>query len=186
MASSPRKKQPEQVRLRLLQATAEIAAQSGLEAVTTAEVAKRAGVTSGGLFHHFASKKDLIDELLNSFMDSFEAHLEQLIKQDPDPRGRFCRAYLLGSQSFEHPLYEASLQEPVYMEMSRNAELSKRWLAWLDKQLAKHGPEKDPVLGAIIRYATDGLCVEDYSSIPVNPEDRRAVVDRLVEWTRQL
>lgn len=186
MTSQPRKKQPEQVRLKLLQATAEIIAQHGLEGVTTAEVAKRAGVTSGGLFHHFPSKKHLIDELINAFMGAFEAHLEELIKQDPDPRGRFTRAYLHGCLSFEHPLFNANLLEAIWSATNRDENLCGRWMTWVDKQLAKYGLESDPILSAIIRYATDGLSMEAFTMASLNAEKRQLVINRLVEWTRQL
>ena len=53
-----RKKQPEQVRRSLLDCAAQIAVEQGLASVTIQAVAEAAGVTKGGLFHHFASKRN--------------------------------------------------------------------------------------------------------------------------------
>ena len=52
-----RKKQPEQVRRTLLDCAARIAAEQGIANVTVQAVAEAAGVTKGGLFHHFPEQK---------------------------------------------------------------------------------------------------------------------------------
>jgi len=49
-----KKKQPEQVRRNLLDCTAKIAAEQGVAKVTIDAVAKAAGITKGGLLHHFS------------------------------------------------------------------------------------------------------------------------------------
>jgi len=48
---------------RLLSAALELFAEQGLEGASTANIAKRAGVANGTLFHHFTSKQTLIAEL---------------------------------------------------------------------------------------------------------------------------
>ena len=185
MASS-RKKQPREVRSRLLKATAEVAAEQGLDAVTIAEVSKRAGVTSGGLFHHFPSKKHLIDELINSCTLLFEKTIEELISRDPEPRGRFARAYLLASNREEALCQASSQMGNVLMAMTRDPEMSARWEAWLETQMKKYGPESDPVLGDIIRYASDGLWMEGLVMASPDNDRRQAAIDRLLEMTYKL
>ena len=185
MAAS-RKKQPQEVRSRLLKATAEVAAEQGLDAVTIAEVSKRAGVTSGGLFHHFPSKKHLIDELINACTLSFENRIEKLISQDPEPRGRFTRAYLLASNCEADYCEESAHIGNVLMAMNRDPEISRRWMGWLEDQMKKYGAEDDPVLGDIIRYAADGLWLEEYIMKTVDKVRRQTVMDRLLKMTRTL
>ncbi len=186
MVSVPRKKQPEQVRLKLLQATAEIAAERGLEFVTTAEVAKRAGVTSGALFHHFPSKKHLIDEMILNFTKDLEALIEEAVKRDPEPRGRFTRAYLVTSCACDHTSDDCKLLGAITTAMNRDADLAELWVGWMERQMEKYGGEDDPVLAAIIRYAADGLWMESFAVPCANPETRRAAIQKLMEWTRQL
>ena len=183
---SVRKKQPQEVRARLLKATAEVASEQGLESVTIAEVSKRAGVTSGGLFHHFHTKKELIDELISTCMSSFENKIAELAAEYPDPRGRFDRAYLAASNAEECGLFENSQMGNILMAMNRNPDLSRRWLNWTDQQMEKHGPERDPILGEIIRYASDGLWLEQYSMETIDPERRQTVIDRLIGLSRLL
>ncbi|MBP8939478.1 MAG: helix-turn-helix transcriptional regulator, partial [Agrobacterium sp.] len=56
-----RKKQPEIVRRSLLDCAAKLAADQGVAALSIQAVADAAGVTKGGLFHHFASKQALLE-----------------------------------------------------------------------------------------------------------------------------
>ncbi len=186
MASLPRRKQPQQVRRNLLNAAAEIASEHGLEFVTTAEVAKRAGVTSGGLFHHFPSKKHLIDEMINAFMKSVETCIEDLIKKDPDPRGRFTRAYLVSSYGYDPRSVDNRLLGAIITAMNRDPELAEPWADWMEKQMEKYDQEKDPILASIVRYAADGLWMEIFAASHVDFEKRQAAFQRLMDWTRQL
>lgn len=181
-----RKKQPEQVRRSILQAATDIASERGLEFVTTTEVARRAGVTSGGFFHHFPSKKHLIIELITSFMKNFEDLIEEQLLNDPEVRGRFTRAYLIASYKYNHKHNDSRLLGAIITVLNRNDELAEMWASWLDRQMKKYGREKDPVLGSIIRYAADGLWMEIYASPDINAEKQQAALNRLMEWTTQL
>jgi DNA-binding transcriptional regulator YbjK len=54
-----RQKQPEAVRRALLEQAARLAVEQGVAAVTVQAIADAAGVTKGGLTHHFPSKQAL-------------------------------------------------------------------------------------------------------------------------------
>lgn len=186
MISPGRKKQPQEVRRNLLKAATDIAAERGLEFVTTTEVARRAGVTSGGLFHHFPSKKHLIDELIAGCIDNFERLIEEQLLDDPEVRGRFTRAYLMASYKYNRRHNDNKLLGAIVTALNRDGELGKIWAAWLERQMKKYGREEDPVLGSIIRYAADGLWMEVYASPTRNIKKQRAALERLLEWTKQL
>ncbi|MGO7697024.1 TetR/AcrR family transcriptional regulator, partial [Rhizobium leguminosarum] len=66
MVDSPRnrKKQPDVVRQALLDCATKLALEHGLAAVSFQAVASAAGVTKGGLFHHFPYKRLLIGEVV--------------------------------------------------------------------------------------------------------------------------
>ncbi len=53
------RREPDEKRERLLAAAREVFAASGFSGATTAEIAARAGVSEGILFHHFGSKREL-------------------------------------------------------------------------------------------------------------------------------
>jgi hypothetical protein len=56
-----KKKQPQMVRLRILEAAAKVTVKRGLGGLTLELVAKEAGVSKGGLIHHYSSKSALIN-----------------------------------------------------------------------------------------------------------------------------
>lgn len=88
---------------RLLAAAAEVFAQRGYDGAGVAEIARRAGVTTGAIYSRYAGKADLLaaaldartlDEFDELFADHrFEGRMEdiltvagsQLVKRDPDP-----------------------------------------------------------------------------------------------------
>ncbi len=186
MTTVTRKKQPEQVRRNLLRAAADIASEHGLEHVTTAEVARRAGVTSGGLFHHFPSKKHLIDEMVLTCIKHYEKHIEELVGEDPEPRGRFARAYLVSAYTYDPLGGDNKLMGALITAMNRDSGLAELWSDWLKAQIRKYGRESDPVLAAIIRYAADGLWMESFAVPHSSSENRQAAIRTLMEWTLRL
>ncbi|GAA1229969.1 AcrR family transcriptional regulator [Microbacterium phyllosphaerae] len=52
------------VRRRILDACTEVFAETGYRATTMKEIAERAGISEGGLAHHFASKSELLTAVL--------------------------------------------------------------------------------------------------------------------------
>ena len=58
-----RQRNSEDKQQRLLNAALELFVEQGLEGASTANIAKRAGVANGTLFHHFSNKKMLITQL---------------------------------------------------------------------------------------------------------------------------
>src|SRR6478735_6639526 len=73
---------------------AAIAMDHGVSGVTVQAVAAAAGVTKGGLFHHFGSKQALIEGLFADLLARVDAEIDAAIETDPKPRGSFTRAYV--------------------------------------------------------------------------------------------
>jgi len=67
-----RKKQPDIVRHDLLHSAITLAAREGVSALALHQVAEAAGVTKGGLLHHFPSKQHLLDALVDHVVADFE------------------------------------------------------------------------------------------------------------------
>ncbi len=61
------RRQPEAKRELLLASARVLFADKGFDATSTAEVARHAGVSEGILFHHFGSKKGLLEQLAEEF-----------------------------------------------------------------------------------------------------------------------
>lgn len=176
-----RKKQPQLVRAQLLEATAQIVAECSPGGLTLDRVARRAGVSKGGLIHHFPSKQALIEGLFAAIVQSFENTLAALIAQDDDPRGRFTRAYVAAVLAPCAGTIECRLMDACALALTGDPALHGAWQAWMRDQMARHGEDPDNVLGCILRYAADGIWLEARTPPVGFPlKDRRAVVERLV------
>jgi AcrR family transcriptional regulator len=160
LSAHHRKKQPEQVRRALLDCAAQIAAEQGAAAITIQAVADRAGVTKGGLLHHFDSKQALLAAVFKDLLDKMDQEIERTLADDPQARGRFTRAYvracfsdrLLGDRSLWGALSVAIVSEPALRAL---------WSAWLDRRMARHAEtDGDPRLIAV-RLAADGVWLAD-------------------------
>lgn len=88
------KKDPENVRRRLLNSTASMMAARGFAGVSISEIASDAGVTKGGLFHHFSSKQELIAAVFEDELEQLNVLIEDFMACDHCGYGRFTRAYI--------------------------------------------------------------------------------------------
>ncbi|OWJ67399.1 TetR/AcrR family transcriptional regulator [Inquilinus limosus] len=70
----------------LLRAAAELLQEVGFSGTTTALIARRAGVTTGALHHHFATKDDLMLGVLDRMTERVLHRIEQQDHVTPDGR----------------------------------------------------------------------------------------------------
>ena len=165
MASAhERKKQPEQVRRRLLDCAANLAVETGLASLTIQAVADAADVTKGGLFHHFASKEKLIEGVFTDLLDKLDAEIDAILAADPVVPGRFTRAYVDSAIR----LMESKAPSP--------------WGA----RLARHADTDSAPMLEIVRYAADGIWLSDLCDMdPALRMDRAVLRDRLIRMTTE-
>lgn len=150
-----RKKQPEQVRRALLDNAARMAAEHGIAGVTVQAVAGAAGVTKGGLFHHFPNKKAMVDAVFDDLLEQCGQRIDALLAEDPVQHGRFTRAYVkvLFEENGENAL---DPWKALSMSMITEPVLQQMWGNWMSHRLARHGDtDNDPML-EIVRLAADG------------------------------
>jgi AcrR family transcriptional regulator len=74
----------EETRRRIVTAARELVVERGYEAVSVKEVSERAGVSRGGLYHHFGGRTELMAGVLESLELEILAKLEALIAGAPD------------------------------------------------------------------------------------------------------
>jgi AcrR family transcriptional regulator len=169
-SSYTRKKQPDIVRRDLVQNAITLAARQGLSALSLQQVAEAAGVTKGGLLHHFPSKLALVDAVFDLLTVQFAGALQDAMAPDPEPYGRFTRAYLDCSLVEVSDLDEWSA---LWRSVVTDPHLSARWGEWLREQVAQHGEhEAGPALEAV-RFAADGIWMGLFASI--TPANRAAL-----------
>jgi AcrR family transcriptional regulator len=160
-------------RAALLDAAVAVIRRDGARALTLDAVAAEAGVSKGGVLYHFASKRALIDGLLERWLDDFDARLgAEHVALD------YVRASDLTDASpelsaSEFGMVAAMIEDPRVLEVARE-----RYAGWMQRML--DGPI-DPVDAWIVRLASDGLWYADLLGIaPPEGDDRRRLLARLV------
>ena len=86
----------------LLGLAASMFAERGLRATTVRDIADAAGILSGSLYHHFASKEAMIDEVLRGFLDWLFERYQEIIDTEPNPLARLAGLFMASFDAIEH------------------------------------------------------------------------------------
>ena len=180
------KRNPEETRMRLLEAATRIVVEQGIDGFTLDAVAQAAGISKGGLLHHYASKEALILALIVHVLATFESEMEQAL--DPgEPAGtpgRWTRAYI--HLSFTTDERARDLGVAFTLMMQRTPELvasvsgsfTRIWDALDHDGL-------DPVQAALIRSAADGVYYNEIvGNPPLSEPLRTRLFEHLLDLTR--
>ncbi|WP_353254902.1 TetR/AcrR family transcriptional regulator [Burkholderia anthina] len=167
---------------KIFEASRKILQDKGILGLTLAEAAAVAGVSKGGLLYHFASKSELLAGLLHFEASTFEQAVTDAALADGEP-GAWTRAYIIASseQALEGKSLSAVigslLLEPSLLPVY--ASHAARWAELLGRDRL---PERT---AHIIRFAVEGLWFNEVCGLrPLNPEQRAAFIDELLEMTR--
>lgn len=176
-----RKKQPELVRRALLDHASRLAVEQGIAAVTVQAVSDAAGVTKGGLLHHFKSKQALVSAVFDELLGTIDRDLDRRIGGDAERYGVFTRAYLeavfdMGLDADGGPW--ASLS----MSWLTDPDLRALWAQWFNARVARHEETDGDVRLAVVRLAADGLWLADLAGVAV--ADRERLHGELLRATR--
>jgi AcrR family transcriptional regulator len=79
---------------KLLSAAMAVIAANGVPGLTLDAVAKHAGVSKGGLLHHFPTKNALLSSLINRHVDGWRSDVMRAYGEQPAGPGRFSRAMI--------------------------------------------------------------------------------------------
>ena len=94
--------QPISRRDELLELAATMFAQRGLHATTVRDIADSAGILSGSLYHHFASKEEMVDDVLRGFLDWLFERYQRIVDTEPNPLERFKGLFLASFDAIEN------------------------------------------------------------------------------------
>ncbi|MEG3123418.1 TetR/AcrR family transcriptional regulator [Sphingomonas sp. GB1N7] len=182
-----RKKEPEKVRRALLDAAGELVSENGLANVTLDAVAKEAGVTKGGLFHHFASKQLLFHGMFADIIDYFDALIEGHMARDPIEHGRFTRAYIEGV-FVDHRLGGEAPSARLCISMLADPELQQMWSSWLAARIERHFATDGDEFCEMARLAADGVWLAVIAPPAKSPVDferaRKSMLRLTIEGAR--
>ena len=85
----------------LLELAATMFAERGLRATTVRDIADAAGILSGSLYHHFASKEEMVDEVLRTFLDWLFKRYQHIIDTEPNPLARLKGLFMTSFDAIE-------------------------------------------------------------------------------------
>ena len=157
-------------RAKLLDAAGAVIRRDCPQALTLDAVAAQAGVSKGGLLYHFKSKRELLDGLVDRWMDDFQRDIDA-------ESGNFARRYVAandGAHAEEVGMLAALVADPQVLAAVRD-----RHETWQDRVANEGG---DPVDATVARLAADGLWLADLlGTAPPRGQLRERVLARLLE-----
>jgi len=175
-----RPKQPDATKQQLLTVATQLAIEQGVAGLTLDAVIRGAGISKGGLQHHFPTKASLLEGLVNGLIDSMIAEIEAETERDPVRPGAAARAYLrvvaaMGSRPPEQQYWRA-LTIACYVEPA----LWQRWREASDQlRAADFTDGSDPEEGLAVRLIAEGIWASDmFDLYGITPEQRRSLLKR--------
>ncbi|GAA1532608.1 TetR/AcrR family transcriptional regulator [Actinomadura kijaniata] len=144
------------MRDRILDAVERILVAGGADAIRLDAVAAEAGVSKGGLLHHFRTKQALLEGVLDRLVERFEAELPP----PGSPPGTFTRAWLdatIPPDDVPAKAHGDRVAVAILAGLSGGPEvldaLRRRYRIWQER-LAGDG--LDPATASLVRLAVDG------------------------------
>ncbi|CAJ1579279.1 TetR family transcriptional regulator KstR2 [[Mycobacterium] wendilense] len=164
MASDP-PSPPASRRDELLALAATMMAERGLKATTVRDIADAAGILSGSLYHHFASKEEMVDEVLRGFLDWLFGRYREIIDTQPNPLERLKGLFLASFEAIEHRHAQVVIYQDEAKRLSaqprfsyvdeRNREQRKMWLDVLNQGVREGYFRPDLDVDLVYRFIRD-------------------------------
>lgn len=149
----------------LLDLAAAMFAERGLRATTVRDIADAAGILSGSLYHHFASKEEMVDEVLRSFLDWLFARYQHIIDTEPNPLERFKGLFMASFHAIEDHHAEVVIYQDEAKRLSAHQrfsyvdELNRRqrtmWVDVLNEGIAAGYFQSDINVDLVYRFIRD-------------------------------
>jgi AcrR family transcriptional regulator len=172
---------PEQTRNRLLEAALDTMREYGYGGLTLDAVARNAGVSKGGLLHHFRSKEALIEAVLRHLFTEFEARVQSYYEEDTQEHGRFLRAYVRATFEDDPPPIE--LAAMLMSALSETKIVQEDFGQWRERLLNDGIPSSR---ARIIWQAADAYWLDKLlGSEALTPSERQELVDELISMTEK-
>ncbi|MDQ7903715.1 TetR/AcrR family transcriptional regulator [Phytohabitans sp. ZYX-F-186] len=151
----------------ILDTAAELFAGKGIAATTVREIAERVGMLSGSLYHHFASKDAIVNEIVSSYLTDLQAGYREAVATHPGPRERIAalvRVSLEVAQTHPHAteIYQNEFKNlrklPGFEDFkAAAAEIQHTWLETLDDGVRRGALRADIPTRVFYRVMRDSL-----------------------------
>lgn len=160
-----RKNNPELARHNLLIAAKDIMLSQGIANLSMQKVADFAGISKGGLFHHFKNKDELIAGVIELFIAQINTAILAQINDLGEQKGVFTKAYV--NVFFDDASIGLSSDWAGLLKaMSAEKALDNLWQQWLANKLKQYSHTDDDIRFATIRCAVDGVWLNQAQDLP--------------------
>jgi AcrR family transcriptional regulator len=180
-----RRKQPERVRQQLLEVAARLSLEHGAAGATLDAVSQAAGVSKGGLLHHFPNKMALLEGLFDDLTGKLERTIAEEMRKDAVAHGRFTRAYLSCVFALQD---EADAQgwQVLTIALLSEPQLRERWRQWVADRADEYVGTDSSAGCLLARLAADGLWLADIlRSHEIDPATRQMMRAQLIDLSQQ-
>ena len=140
-------------------------AERGLRATTVRDIADSAGILSGSLYHHFASKEEMVDEVLRGFLDWLFESYQLIIDTQPNPMERLKGLFMASFDAIENHHAQVVIYQDEAKRLSsqprfayvdeRNKEQRKMWLDVLNQGIQEGYFRPDIDVDLVYRFIRD-------------------------------
>lgn len=167
---------------RALAAAFTIAVRDGAASLTIGAVAEEADLSKGGVLHHFPTKDALVLALVESMVMQWEAAVEAQAETDPEPVGRYVRAFFEAITAPELTLVGRGMLAAVALNPDLLEPMRASYLR-CQKRIAADG--LDPVVAYQCILVADSLWFNAIFDLPAPPAEVVAALrDKLMASTR--
>jgi AcrR family transcriptional regulator len=147
----------ERTRAAVLAAAAEAMAERGT-GVSLDDIAKRAGVSKGGLLHHFANREALIVALVDDAQQRLRQSVLRHLDLSENTPGKLLRAYVRALTSGSEATLQYFTAAPTWAgvyQIPKVVEITAADADWWNENLAADGLSPERIL--VVRRAAEGF-----------------------------
>lgn len=149
----------------LLELAATMFADRGLRATTVRDIADAAGILSGSLYHHFASKEEMVDEVLRGFLGWLFDRYQEVVDTESNPMERLQGLFMASFDAIEHRHAQVVIYQDEAKRLSsqprfsyleeRNKEQRKLWVDVLNEGIEQGYFRSDIDVDLVYRFIRD-------------------------------
>ena len=172
----------------LLSIAAELFAERGLRATTVRDIADAAGILSGSLYHHFASKEAIVDEILRGFLDALFGEYRRIVGSGLGPRATLEALVRASFEAIHRDRNEVAIYQDELKHLrgnprfdylrERNTEFREMWTDVLRRGMESGDFRGDLDVRLTYRFLRDTVWVAVRWYRPDYDNDHAAIADQ--------